>query len=91
MIGSTVSTRKSRLALNPVRVTTSAKARPSAVVVVAVSRASTSVFQPTPQLRPPVRQSSRQIFAANRRSASARPETAPSLPWTALSKIRATG
>ena len=66
MIGSTVNTRRSRLALKPVRVTTRANARPSVVVVAAVSRASSSVFQPTPQLRPPVRQSSRQIFAANR-------------------------
>ncbi len=90
MIGNTVSTRRSRLALNPVRVATSANARPKVVVVVPVKIASRSVFHPTPQL-PPVRQSSRQIFAAKRRSASARPETAPSLPWIALNRIRATG
>ena len=91
MIGSTVSTRRSRLALNPVRVTTRANASPSVVVVVAVSTASRSVFHPTPQLRPPVTQSRRQIFAANSRSTSARMESAPSLSWTALNRIRATG
>jgi len=62
----------------------------SAVVEAAVSRASASVFHPTPQ-PPPRRQSSRQIFAANSRSAKARAEGAPSAASAALVKMRAIG
>ena len=90
MIGRTVKILRNRLALNPVRVTTSANASPSAVVEAAVSRASASVFHPTPQ-PPPRRQSSRQIFAANSRSAKARAEGAPSAASAALVKMRAIG
>ena len=91
MMGRTVSTRRRRFARKPVRVTTRANARPSPVVVVAVRSARSNVFQATPQLRPPVTQSSRQIFAVNSRSAKARPDGTPSAPRIALSKIRARG
>ena len=61
MIGSTVSSRRPRLNGNPVRVATSAKARPSAVAPVAVQQARKNVRQATPQ-QPPARQPRLQIF-----------------------------
>ena len=51
-----------RLARKPVRVTISAKARPSSVVPAPVSSASSSVFQATPQRPPPERQPRLQIL-----------------------------
>ena len=68
MIGSTVRSRSGRAAMKRVRVTTSAKARPRPVVDAAVRSASRSVFHATPHVPPPVRQSSRQIFAVKRRA-----------------------
>ena len=53
MIGSTVSTRSVFLKRKPVRVTISAKARPSTVVPAPQHSARNSVFQATPQRPPP--------------------------------------
>ncbi len=52
MIGRTVSRRSGFLKRKPVRVTTSAKARPRQVQVVAVATPSIRVFQATPQDAP---------------------------------------
>ncbi len=54
--GSTVITRSSRLARKPVRVTSSAKARPSSVVPAPVSTPRVSEFQAMPHTTSPVRQ-----------------------------------
>jgi hypothetical protein len=62
MIGNTVSTLSARLAGNSVRVTISANASPRTAVPAPTRMASSSEFQATPQLTPPCRQPSPQIF-----------------------------
>ena len=60
MIGSTVSARRMRRKRKPVRVATSAKARPSSVESTPTRTARKKEFQATPQRGPPVRQPSDQ-------------------------------
>ena len=62
MMGSTVSTRSVRLARKPVRVTTSANARPRIVVESPTSTAIHSEFQATPHVTDRARQSSPQML-----------------------------
>ena len=57
-MGSTVRIRSTRLARNPVRVTTSAKASPRSVVENPTTTAIHREFQATPQVTDAVRQSS---------------------------------
>src|SRR4029453_5415208 len=80
-----------RAATKRVRVPTSAKARPRPVVEAAVRSASRSVFHATPHVPPPVRQSTRQIFAVKRRAARALGDSAPPSASTAAERMRTTG
>ena len=89
--GSVASRRSDRLKRNEVRVTTSANARPSAVHAVAVSVASSSVFQATPQRAAPPRQPSPHTFGAPKRSANAAGENEPALSSKAESSTFVTG
>ena len=74
MIGSTVSARRMRRKRKPVRVATSAKARPSSVESTPTRTARKKEFQATPQRGPPVRQPSDQSRSLNRRSPKAASE-----------------
>lgn len=88
MIGSSASTRSApwprllpRSAIKAIRV-------PRKVVPAAVSSASTSVFQATPQRTPPARQPTPQMRSANTRAAKAvidqRPSSSRKAPASAL-------
>ena len=91
MIGSTVSMRSAPLRRKPVRVAISAKARPSTVEPTPTSTARNSVFQATPQRRPPARQSSPQTEVSVNLSRNAAGEKPPALSWKALARIVVTG
>jgi hypothetical protein len=91
MMGSTVSTRNALVAENGVRVATSAKVRPSAVVLVPTRRPRNRVFQATPQPIADVRQSSPQISRLENFAQNSPGARAPLLSWTAATRIRATG
>src|SRR5207237_9603662 len=79
MEGSTDRMRKNFLYGKAVRVTISAKARPSAVDNTAHSTARISVFHATPQRVLPVMHDTPQTFSVNRRAKKAGSENAPSL------------
>jgi len=90
-MGSTVSTRSVFLKAKEVRVTISAKARPSAVVPAPQPSARNSVFHATPQRPPPDRQRRLQIFSVDRRSSSSAGMKAPSPSWKACTRMRRIG
>ena len=91
MIGSTVRIRSAPLWRKFVRVAMSAKARPSTVDPTPTTTARKSVFQATPQRRPPVRQSSPQTEVSVNLSRNAAGEKPPALSWKALARIVVTG
>ena len=64
---------------------------PSSVVLAAVIRASSKVFQATPQLGPPAKQPRPKLRALNRRSHSAPKEAWPSSVNTAADRALSTG
>ena len=91
MIGRIDIARNNFLSRKLVRATTSANARPSAVVPAPQINASRSVFHATPQRGPPVRQPNPHTFCCVKRPRNAAIENAPPSSSNALTRILSTG